>query len=136
MESKTIYGVVRHYWIAKHIAAERTQPDNWYRKNNTHYHPYMGDLKAPTDLEDQDNPVKRFLETLPDGEAVEITIKPLGKSPCATGFVWAWTKANTYERIPESDFEKMVQLEISGNFKKNADKYDAELSDVLEQENK
>ena len=135
MESKTICGVVRHYWIAKNEAHQRKDPEhNAYAKAGTHYHPYLGILKRGTDLEDfKRDPVQEFLATLPDGEEVEITVKPKGKSQCARGFVWALVKANTYERIPESDFERLVQMEITGNFKKIPyQKWDADKTDLEE----
>jgi hypothetical protein len=116
INKKTIHGIVRHYWTAGSIAEERMNPDNYYARHGTHYHPYMGGLKEPTDLcEYNGDPVRDFLTTLPDGEEVEITIKPLGQSQCAKGFVWAWVDSGggDYKRVPEADFEKMVQLEMS-----------------------
>lgn len=128
MSKKTFEAIVRHYHCADRQAG--------YEKRGVDHPPYSysGLLKEPTDLGGSvKEAIMDYLSTLPDGEFVEITIKGKGKAPTAKGFVWAWIEPNTYGRIQESDYRKMVELEKSGEYEKIPfKKYDVHLSDVVD----
>jgi len=112
---KEFDAVVRHYHCADRQAA--------YEKRGQNHPPYSysGLLKKGHDLDGNvKDEINAYLRTLPDGERVKITIEGKGKAPSAQAFVWAWTKPHTYERIPEADYLKMVELEKTGEYKTEA----------------
>jgi len=94
---KEFSAVVRHYHIAKRLEGSYS---------------YSGLLKEGHDLDGNvKDKINKYLRSLPDGERVKITIEGLGKAASAHGFVWAWTKPHTYERILETEYRKMVEMQ-------------------------
>ena len=103
---KEFDAVVRHYHCADRQAR--------YELNGQNHppHSYSGLLKEGHDLNgDVKEEIRKYLTTLPDGELLKITIEGKGKSSTAEGFVWAYTKPHTYERITEQDYAELVEAE-------------------------
>ena len=107
---KEFEGVVRHYHCADRQVRYEINGKNWLPYS------YMGHLKEGHDLSGEvKEDIRKYLTTLPDGELVKITIESKGKSSTAVGFVWALTKAHTYERITEQEYSRLVESEKMKN---------------------